>query len=165
MWEEYFKSARIIGADINPDSRQYEQRRIGIAIGDQSNPDFLRTLGYHDIIIDDGGHTMKQQIVSFKTLWDFLLPGGIYVIEDLHTSYWAEWKDYEVTTVDYLKSLLDDVQLNGLCGYGNPMSPASKADKDGYGYHKLINEGAKISNPNIEWIHFYKSIVFIKKRG
>jgi hypothetical protein len=39
-----------------------------------------------DIIIDDGGHTVKQQRVSVETLWSSLKSGGYYIIEDLHTN-------------------------------------------------------------------------------
>jgi len=40
-----------------------------------------------DLIIDDGGHTMDQQITSLKHLWKAVKPGGYYILEDLQTSY------------------------------------------------------------------------------
>jgi len=60
--------------------------------GDQSDTVFLHDFiaqsgGGFDIIVDDGGHTMQQQIVSLNTLFDIVLPGGIYFCEDLATSY------------------------------------------------------------------------------
>ena len=39
-------------------------------------------------MIDDGGHTMEQQIVSIETLFPLLADGGVYLVEDTHTSYW-----------------------------------------------------------------------------
>ena len=34
-----------------------------------------------------GSHIVEHQIVSFKTLWNFVRPnGGLYIIEDMHTS-------------------------------------------------------------------------------
>ena len=58
--------------------------------GDQENEtdlnDFLSQHGNDfDIIIDDGGHTMRQHQISLKVLFKALKPGGLYVIEDLHT--------------------------------------------------------------------------------
>ena len=44
--------------------------------------------GPFDIIIDDGGHTMEQQIASIETLFPALNEGGVYLCEDTHTSYW-----------------------------------------------------------------------------
>src|SRR6185503_20962416 len=43
-----------------------------------------------DLIVDDGGHTMEQQQVSLGFLFPQLRPGGLYVIEDLHTSFAQE---------------------------------------------------------------------------
>ncbi|CAF4149086.1 unnamed protein product [Adineta steineri] len=43
--------------------------------------------GYFDVIVDDGGHTMDQQITSLINLIPQVKSGGIYVIEDLLTSY------------------------------------------------------------------------------
>lgn len=66
--------------------------------GDQANPPFLHEVGHAvtadrllDILIDDGGHTMNQQEVSLLQLWQYVRPGGIYVIEDIHTSYLTHW--------------------------------------------------------------------------
>lgn len=43
--------------------------------------------GGFDVIVDDGGHTMKQQLTSLKVLWPAISSDGLYVIEDLQTSY------------------------------------------------------------------------------
>jgi len=66
-----------------------------------------------DIIIDDGGHTMKQQQISLKYLFNAVKPGGYYVLEDLHTcsGQWGSLYGYEVIskgdtkTTDILNSL------------------------------------------------------------
>lgn len=42
--------------------------------------------GDYDIIIDDGPHTMSSQQIFLGYMFKFLKPGGIFVIEDLHTS-------------------------------------------------------------------------------
>jgi len=40
-----------------------------------------------DIVIDDGSHYPGHQIISFQQLWPNLRPGGLYVVEDIETSY------------------------------------------------------------------------------
>ena len=44
--------------------------------------------GPWDIIIDDGSHVPYHQVFSFFCLWKAVVPGGLYVIEDLETNYW-----------------------------------------------------------------------------
>jgi len=44
--------------------------------------------GPWDIIIDDGSHVPYHQVFSFFSLWKAVVPGGLYVIEDLETNYW-----------------------------------------------------------------------------
>ena len=96
MWRDYFGTdAQIFGVDINPKCKQFEGPGIQIFIGDQEDREFLNTLARSlppiDILIDDGGHTMKQQIHTFEALFPLVKPNGVYLIEDLHTSYWPRW--------------------------------------------------------------------------
>lgn len=169
IWNAFFPECQITGVDNNPDTLNIRtiHKRIELQIGDQANVEFLQSLGNYDVIIDDGGHTMKQQITSFEVLWSKLNKGGLYVIEDLHTSYWNEFQDYEIRTTDFLKMLVDSVNLNGQNGYGNIFSAASYADTEGYGFNKLdaAVKNGEIFYHSVEFVHFYKSIVFIKKRA
>jgi hypothetical protein len=69
--------------------------------------------GYFDVIVDDGGHTMNQQITSFVTLLPKMQSGGIYVIEDLLTSYIPQSGGGYLrnsTTIEFIKRLVDDMQ-------------------------------------------------------
>lgn len=109
IWEKMFPEAEIVGVDILEDCKKYESGNIKVFIGDQHDVKFLETLGEFDIIIDDGGHTMTQQQVSLKTLMNQLSDKGIYVIEDLHTSYWEQFQDIQHTTIDEIKELVDDL--------------------------------------------------------
>lgn len=109
IWAKMFPNAEIVGVDILEDCKKYEGGNIKVFIGDQHDVKFLETLGNFDIIIDDGGHTMTQQQVSLKTLMLQLSDTGIYVIEDLHTSYWEQFQDIQHTTIDEIKELVDDL--------------------------------------------------------
>ena len=46
--------------------------------------------GPFDVIVDDGGHSMKQQITTLRTLFPKLPPGGIFILEDLLSSFFPE---------------------------------------------------------------------------
>ena len=90
MWEYYFKgNASIYAVDINPECKKLESENIKIFIGSQEDETFLRNLKKNipivDVLIDDGGHTMRQQITTFKHLFDHVADNGIYICEDLHT--------------------------------------------------------------------------------
>lgn len=93
IWSDYFPHAQIHFIDINDFSEKYDSDRIHCHQGDQSNRDDLERVMQHigqpiDIIIEDGGHYMNQQQISFGTLFKYLKSDGLYFIEDLHTSYW-----------------------------------------------------------------------------
>jgi cephalosporin hydroxylase len=90
LWNNYFRQASIFGIDIEPKS-QYDTDIIKTFVADQANRSQLQSFidthgGDFDIIIDDGGHYMEQQQISFGFLFPFVKPGGYYVIEDVHTS-------------------------------------------------------------------------------
>ena len=87
--------------------------------GSQEDIAFLKTInnkrGYFDIIIDDGGHTMSQQIISFAHLLFKVRSKGIYVIEDLQTSYLdGPGAGYlaNTSTIEFIKRLIDDLHSN-----------------------------------------------------
>lgn len=108
MWKWYFGDrAKVTGVDIDPYCKKYEESQIKIKIGDQADKKFLSKLGMYDIIIDDGGHTMKQQITSFAHLYDKVKPNGVYLVEDTHTSYMDAFQDHPITFIDYSKKLVD----------------------------------------------------------
>jgi hypothetical protein len=100
MWEAYFSRAKIFGLDIR-DMTEHETERIKTAIVDQAEREelaqFLEEHGSDfDIVIDDGGHSMEQQQVSLGFLFPHVRPKGIYVIEDIHTSFRRLYKGYGV---------------------------------------------------------------------
>jgi 23S rRNA U2552 (ribose-2'-O)-methylase RlmE/FtsJ len=117
MWKEYFgKDAKIIGIDINPKCKIIEDEQIKIYIGDQADDNFLKMIisseGPFDIIMDDGGHYMHQQIASFKGLYLSLNNGGVYLCEDLHTNYWNLYGGgYKKpnTFIELTKTLIDEL--------------------------------------------------------
>jgi hypothetical protein len=90
LWERYFPKASVYGIDI-VDSSSMDSGRIHTFIADQGSRNklkqFIRKYGNtYDIILDDGGHYMNLQQISFGFLFKYVKPGGYYIIEDVHTS-------------------------------------------------------------------------------
>ena len=85
--------------------------------GNQEDSEFLKSFVEEnvtfDIIIDDGGHSVKQQITSLMHLLPIVRSGGFYAIEDIYTSYLSTFGGgyrKESTTIEFLKRLVDDIQ-------------------------------------------------------
>jgi hypothetical protein len=100
MWQAYFPRASVYGVDIN-EAKRFENDRVKTCIADQSKRDQLKKCldkfgGQFDLLIDDGGHSMEQQQVSFGFLFPYVKPGGFYSIEDLHTSMPNIYADFGV---------------------------------------------------------------------
>ncbi len=94
-WEEYFPNATIYGLDIKPASVKHSAGRVDVRIMDQSDVPaleaFAEEAGPFDIVIEDGSHIWSHQIIGMKTLMRYVAPGGVYVVEDLQTSYVARY--------------------------------------------------------------------------
>ncbi len=166
MWEDFFPNAEIYGIDILPECKQYETQQTKVFIGDQTDRGFLDSVvkainGPIDIVIDDGGHKMSQHSVSLEVLFPCLKNGGLYVIEDLHTAYWAKYEGGYLesdSTIEFLKGLVDCINT------------AQNFKQFASIFQKLrIFFGAKKPKPlpdelkKLESIHFYKSIAFMLK--
>lgn len=117
LWKNYFGNQLMIYAiDINPQCKQFEEENVKVFIGSQSDPGFLdevcRQLPDLDIVIDDGGHSMPQQITSFEHLYMKLKEGGLYIVEDTHTSYWHEFHGglkNPKSFIEYSKNMIDSL--------------------------------------------------------
>jgi hypothetical protein len=99
MWGEFFPNAKIVGVDIEPSARQFEVDNKFVRIGDASKLEFVHCLigefGRPLIVLDDGSHIWDQQIRSLQYFFPLLLPGGVFIEEDLHTSFPAYGKRYQ----------------------------------------------------------------------
>lgn len=111
-WRDYFADGQIIGADINPEVRQYADDRISIEIMDQGSHDDLdriAAMGPFDVIIDDGSHHWYHQMITFRKLMPKLKAGGVFIIEDLDTSHGKYAKMYGapwlLSATEYLQRL------------------------------------------------------------
>jgi Methyltransferase domain len=165
FWEAYFSKAELHFIDITDKHIHYHSSRASYHLIDQTNVRELRRFasvdGPFDIILDDGGHTMHQQISSFLALFPHLKSGGLYIIEDLHTSYWKSHggsgnieKANEGTTIGYLKDLIDHINFPG----------AASACADASKLPDNIKVQMNDFRQQIESIRFYTSICIIEKK-
>lgn len=151
MWKKYFGDKAIIfGIDVDPRCKTLEEDNVKIFIGSQSDRKFLnevkRQIPPLDILIDDGGHTMRQQIVSYEELFDSVKEDGIYLCEDLHTSYWLNYGGgykRKSTFVEYSKNFID---------YLNAYHSKQRSLR--------VNGFTK----SVDSIHYYDSIIVIEKK-
>ena len=114
LLQNYFPNSNIYGFDLTPPRDHHYNDRFKVLLGNQEDRDDLNGIlnnidGDLDLIIDDGGHTMKQQQISFGCLFRHLKKGGVYIIEDLHTSRYGLNSEYInnddlITTLDMLQN-------------------------------------------------------------
>jgi len=166
-WKEYFYRSNILGIDITPECKQYEEERIKVEIGSQADNEFLIKIrnqyGPFDLILDDGSHINSHVVYSFQYLWTSLKSGGVYIIEDCGSAY---WEDYEggylkpTTSVEVFKSLVDDVNFRGLINFDVPNVHGRRED--------WLIDLSKKTQPgcivDIESINFLNGIIIITKR-
>jgi len=124
MWNYYFDGeCEIYGIDIDPDCLKHQDtlglKNVDITIGDQESNEFWDNYLFDkpkfDIIIDDGGHTMNQQIVTFENTYEKMSESGVYLCEDVQTSYFHAFGGgykSEGTFLEYSKNLIDGLNSN-----------------------------------------------------
>ena len=151
VWKAFFPNSVIHAIDIDDKSFLQEQR-IRIYQGSQFDGDFLAKLcaeiGALDIVIDDGSHLNEHVIYTFNQLFPRLSENGIYVIEDLQTSYWKKFGGDATnlanpgTSMIFFKGLADSLNY-------------SEIPRPGY--------EPTVFDKTIVAIHFYHNLIFVQK--
>ncbi len=151
MWKYYFRRGEIFGLDIH-DKKKLEEKRIKIFTCDQTDEKKLEEInnnyGDFDIIIDDGSHINEHIIKTFNILFPKLKTNGIYVIEDIQTSYWKDFGgnsnniNDEKNAINYFRNLVHCLN------YSEIIKP---------------NYSPSYFDENIVEIHFYHNLIFIMK--
>lgn len=157
MWKEYFRTTTIVGVDLN-----INQAIEGTFTfqGSCTSPSIMRDIitidGNPDVIIDDASHKWQDQIDAFKLWWPKLEPGGVYVVEDVHTNYFMEFGQAgEQSFLDFMSKIYDNVNFYGAGGLGDIRNIIDyDKHKDDFGVYQKT----------VESITYYPSIIFIRKR-
>ncbi|WP_262966380.1 class I SAM-dependent methyltransferase [Methylobacter psychrophilus] len=119
VWSQYFRNARgIVGVDIDQKCQSliYSDDRIKIIIGDCCQQDVLekitRQTATFDLVFDDGSHKSADIIKAFLLYFPKLTIDGVYIIEDLHCSYWENYEGGlfdSYSSIAFIKKLIDIV--------------------------------------------------------
>lgn len=173
MWNGFFPRAQIVGVDHVNNGWEFPEG-IDVWIGEQQDVEFWnRVLADEppfDIIIDDGSHKAEHQVATLEYLWPELKPGGLYVIEDLHCSYWdfeARWPyglgSPKNIAERFLKPLVDLIHF--------PFWNRNYTDEKYRGENLWQRAGGATRDEPItpfqrelKGMHLYRSLVILEKR-
>lgn len=159
MWRDFFPNATIYAVDVDSEARQYTAENRKVIIADLSlykNVSELSVLK-SEIIVDDASHMWRHQIMALLVLFDSLPHGGVYIVEDIETSFkgyeHSFYNDASITCYDFL-SAVAEVVASGEYLRDTNVSAAV------YAFADEINELAI----NIEMISFIRSSCIIIKK-
>jgi hypothetical protein len=165
MWRKVLHpDSVIVGIDIDPNCARFgsPDEQLHVRIGDQADPVFLGSVaaefGPFDVILDDGSHICSHMIASFGHLFlSALAARGLYIVEDTHTNFWAQYRDRAYSFIDLAKDLIDVMHSHYALQAGEP------AYRIGHSH-----QGASLNVPRIsaqiQAISFHDSIIAIQKR-
>jgi hypothetical protein len=159
MWRNYLHSESVIvGIDIDPETKQFDdpQQQIHVRIGGQQDVAFLRSVvdefGPFDVILDDGSHVPSHMVASFRYLFpEGLKPGGVYLVEDIHTNYWTVYRDQPMSFIDFSKWLIDAMHAHYLPMIDEPNFREGHPDR-------LQEVRVPLAAAILEKLEFYDSI-------
>ncbi|MCY9872547.1 class I SAM-dependent methyltransferase [Vibrio barjaei] len=168
IWDDFLSPKKIVGCDINPkcNELEYSNSNIKLLVQDINLDSSLLFVKEElpdgiDLLIDDGSHTSSDIITTFSKYFPLLNDGGLFVVEDLHCSYWNEFEGglYDpYSSMSFLKTLADLVNYEH---WG--VSKKTRVD--------LLNDFAKkyqisFDESTLSGIHsvrFYNSICIVEK--
>lgn len=117
IWSKFFpNAAAIVGCDIDEKCRDlvFEDPRISIMVGDMNDPavfeQIISICSEFDIIIDDGSHLSGDIVRAFAKFFPLVSVGGMFIAEDLHCSYWADYAgglEYPGSSLNFFRRLAD----------------------------------------------------------
>jgi len=90
---------------------------------------------------------MPQQIATFEELFPKVMANGVYLVEDLHTSYWRDWGGglkRQGSFIEYSKNFIDQLHA-----WYSQEPKRLKTDEFTRSAHSL---------------HYYDSVLVIEKR-
>jgi tetratricopeptide (TPR) repeat protein len=184
MWTKFFPNAQIIGVDINAQTRAFARGRVSVEIGSQADPDFLSGLAkkYRPaIILDDGSHMSDHVWLTFEHLFPSLLPGGVYIMEDLFLHYGDNARRFLVpgstnpterlaslatrVTGDYLEPGADDATkylretIDRVEFIKGAIAIHKRRQEDPAQYLAYLTEAAQQADHHLMWFHLSMAMI------
>jgi hypothetical protein len=155
LWRDHFPRSVVVGLDLHHKHVRLG-RRVRFVQGDQRSGDAIDATiaalgGPPEVVIDDGSHFGDHAEVSFSYLFPLMPAGSLYVIEDLHTSYWDSFGGSipagRGTAIGFVRALVDAVQAGD----------ETFDRKPHWGPRPPIEVG------DVAAIHVYPGVAFIEK--
>ena len=146
MWKWFFTDAQIVGVDIE-DKSFVDEDRITSYLGSQTDRVLMERIvaehGAPTIVIDDGSHRPQDVVDSFAILFPLLADGGLYVIEDIQTSYWPQWGgsldlDDPATSMAMVRRLLDGLNHEEFLDADHEPTYTDRHVVAVHSYHNLV---------------------------
>ncbi|MDR0540409.1 MAG: class I SAM-dependent methyltransferase [Spirochaetaceae bacterium] len=179
IWKKYLpEGSKIYGVDINPQCEKINfSENIFFHLGSAADRAFMeKTFAglEFDIILDDGSHICSDVIETFKIMFPRIKAGGLYVVEDLHTSYWGNYGGgcrKKGSSIEYFKNFVEALNADYIHSFGSLRlfsKYLSRNFKDNVkqvlkkNVVKKYFSGIDYSK-SIEALSFYDSICAIKK--
>ncbi len=157
VWSKVFPAgSSFVGIDVDPKCAGLGSPGVTIRIGDASDPaalDAMLGAEAFDIIIDDGSHRSAHVVSTFEACFQRLKPGGLYVVEDMHCSYWKSHGGglrRAGASIEHFKDLVDALNADHLRPAEGPIDPGE--------VERLKRLGRRLLR-----VTFYDSLVFIEK--
>lgn len=157
MWINLFKNFYVYGFDIGTNEKG---EKFEVFKGDQSKEsdlvDFINIINKPIYFInDDGSHIPEHQLLTFNKLFPLLEEGGIYIIEDIETSYWTKNGLYGYKTnygykndkslIEQFKNIIDCVNCEFMIQTINtPIQHLDDIKMISFAYNCIIIEKKKI---------------------
>ena len=150
VWKSFFPRAMVVGVDIDRNCARFAEDRIVIETGSQDDPGHLHRVCSKyppTIFIDDGSHIAHHIIYTFEHAFPTLLPGGLYIVEDIAFHFGFSAADAKGKSTVSLPEYLWSIAAACL---------ARRSDQD-WGSPRYTFE-------NLDWISFIRSAAIIKKK-
>lgn len=173
MWQAVLgDQIKFYGLDINPGCKKFADAKTSITIGDQADPQmwwnfYAKTTSTLDILVDDGGHTPEQMLVTLTETFPHLNAGGHIAIEDIHGRQYvqtffhpagqaiSEWNTKGQISSVHVYPFLLIVQKAGGSHPGLKL-PVSKTVADFAAFYSVLDQsaGQYIAIENSNWGSF-----------
>lgn len=164
MWRRYLPEATIVGVDIDPSCKQFDDpsQRVHVRIGSQTDTGFLQRVidefGTFDVVVDDGSHMTSHMVRTFQYLFpNGLGSGGAYIVEDIAANYWRNFRDSPMSFVEFTKWLIDAMHAH------YPAARKMEVDFRVGDSRRLGQFRVPLATTLVEKVEFYDSIAVIRR--
>ena len=170
-WKAFLgEKSVVIGTDVDSACSLVESPfSVQCFTGDATDATWARQLceakGPFDIVIDDGSHINTDIEKTFALFFSSILPGGVYICEDLHTAYWNRYGGCQPSKRESVMEMFKEIaDLVNLEHWQNDVNSSLSVQMPRLFKAKEFSPTLTVEVlMTIESIEFCNSMVFIRK--